>query len=229
MKKGILFIGAITLCTNVIYRAQAKVISCINGLREDKATICEKCGDNCNWSYDDSSKHLEVFGKGNMNDYLNGSYFPWGNFHIESLNVSGIEKLGRNAFHAHPELKRVDLAASITNLEPGAFQDAGVEIIAVTDQINNIGFWSFLKNPLNNIMCIGEIKKCEEVKSMMKEASAVFSDDKFNIIGCPQGKVIYKGQCLDEYPFAKKHYTPAEAAQWLNEDNNTITITFKKQ
>ena len=45
---------------------------------------------------------------------------------------------------------------------------------------------------------------------------------------CPYGKVGYKGQCLDEYPFAKKHWTPAEAAQWLNEDNNTITLTFKK-
>jgi hypothetical protein len=45
---------------------------------------------------------------------------------------------------------------------------------------------------------------------------------------CPYGKVVYKGQCLDEYPFAKKRYTPAEAAQWLNEDNNTVTLTFKK-
>lgn len=31
-----------------------------------------------------------------------------------------------------------------------------------------------------------------------------------------------------ENSYAKKHYTPAEAAQWLNEDNNTITLTFKK-
>ena len=46
---------------------------------------------------------------------------------------------------------------------------------------------------------------------------------------CLCSGVIYKGQCLDEYPFAKKHYTPAEAAQWLNEDNNTVTLTFKKQ
>jgi hypothetical protein len=45
---------------------------------------------------------------------------------------------------------------------------------------------------------------------------------------CPQGQVYYKFDCLDEYPFAKKKYTPAEAAQWLNEDNNTVTLTFKK-
>ena len=32
-----------------------------------------------------------------------------------------------------------------------------------------------------------------------------------------------------ELPFAKKkRWTPAEATQWLNEDDNTVTITFKR-
>ena len=42
------------------------------------------------------------------------------------------------------------------------------------------------------------------------------------------GQVFYKEQCWDEFPFSKKKWTPAEAAQWLNEDDNTVTITFKK-
>lgn len=45
---------------------------------------------------------------------------------------------------------------------------------------------------------------------------------------CDDDKVFYKGACLDEYPFAKKRYTPAEANQWLNDDENIITITYKK-
>lgn len=31
-----------------------------------------------------------------------------------------------------------------------------------------------------------------------------------------------------EVTYAKKRYTPAEAAQWLNEDDNTVILTFKK-
>ena len=45
---------------------------------------------------------------------------------------------------------------------------------------------------------------------------------------CPDEQVLYKGECLDEYPFAKKHYTPAEANKWLKDDDNTITLLFKK-
>ena len=43
------------------------------------------------------------------------------------------------------------------------------------------------------------------------------------------GYIKIKDMCVSpENSYAKKRYTPAEAAQWLNEDNNTITLTFKK-
>lgn len=48
-------------------------------------------------------------------------------------------------------------------------------------------------------------------------------------ITCVDGYAKIKGYCVDPLKtFAKKRYTPAEAAQWLNEDNNTVTLTFKK-
>ena len=31
-----------------------------------------------------------------------------------------------------------------------------------------------------------------------------------------------------EVTYAKKHYTPAEANQWLKDDDNTVVLTFKK-
>ena len=31
-----------------------------------------------------------------------------------------------------------------------------------------------------------------------------------------------------EVTYAKKHYTPAEANQWLKDDDNFVVITFKK-
>ena len=48
-------------------------------------------------------------------------------------------------------------------------------------------------------------------------------------INCAGGYAEYKDKCWSELPFAKKHWTPAEANEWLNEDDNTVTLTFKKQ
>ena len=45
---------------------------------------------------------------------------------------------------------------------------------------------------------------------------------------CDGDKVLYGDECMDEYPFAKKHYTPAEAGRWLKAQDNVVTLTFKK-
>ena len=52
----------------------------------------------------------------------------------------------------------------------------------------------------------------------------------FNPADCyNNGQVPYNNQCWDEYPFAKKRWTPAEANQWLHDGNdNFVVITFKK-
>ena len=52
----------------------------------------------------------------------------------------------------------------------------------------------------------------------------------FNPADCyNNGQVPYNNQCLDEYPFAKKRWTPAEANEWLHDGNdNFVVITFKK-
>lgn len=43
-----------------------------------------------------------------------------------------------------------------------------------------------------------------------------------------QGRVFYKGDCMDEYPFSRKRWTPAEANEWLHDGNdNFVIITFK--
>lgn len=47
-------------------------------------------------------------------------------------------------------------------------------------------------------------------------------------IPCDNELVFWNNACVTEYPFAKKRWTPAEANKWLNDDDNTIIITFKK-
>ncbi|MBR3501521.1 MAG: leucine-rich repeat domain-containing protein [Alphaproteobacteria bacterium] len=41
------------------------------------------------------------------------------------------------------------------------------------------------------------------------------------------GQVYWDNACVDEYPFAKKHWTPAEAAEVLKDTDNEIIMTFK--
>ena len=59
-------------------------------------------------------------------------------------------------------------------------------------------------------------------------ASCARKDDNGNV-ACAAGYAGYQGKCWSELPFAKKHWTPAEAAQWLHDGNdNFVVITFKK-
>ena len=44
-----------------------------------------------------------------------------------------------------------------------------------------------------------------------------------------KGQVFWDDSCYDTYPFTKKRWTPAEAAEWLHDGNdNFVIITFKK-
>jgi hypothetical protein len=58
-----------------------------------------------------------------------------------------------------------------------------------------------------------------------------YTDEKAKrcIKDCSNGQVEWQGKCYDEYPFAKKRWTPAEANEWLHDGNdNFVIITFKK-
>ena len=68
-----------------------------------------------------------------------------------------------------------------------------------------------------------------ETPSVADEIEEAENDEEAIISACyNSGKVYYKGECLNEYPFARKHWTPAEAAKYLKDDDNEIIITFKK-
>ena len=60
--------------------------------------------------------------------------------------------------------------------------------------------------------------------SCIKCSDGLSLDDDNNCIECnKEGYKNVGGYCN------RVRYTPAEAAQWLNEDDNTVTLTFKKQ
>ncbi len=108
--------------------SQATTISCINGLREDGITTCEKCGDNCNWSYETTSKKLTVSGSGNMYDYerkeIDGdsrhTSAPWGEYKVWSLDVEGVSNIGKNAF-VGLSLRSINMDDTVASISSYAF------------------------------------------------------------------------------------------------------------
>ena len=103
-----------------------------------------------------------------------------------------------------------------------------------------------------DIVCLGDINKCrtelsnigrtfaDRVVLPTKEqcngsgtygwnGDACVKKDSEGKVTCASGFVEWDNKCLDEYPFAKKRWTPAEASKWLHDGNdNFVVITFKK-
>ena len=76
---------------------------------------------------------------------------------------------------------------------------------------------------LNN----GKCKSLPSSKTACQNADFLWSANSC-VKSCPSGYADYKNECWEELPFSKKRWTPAEAAEWLNENDNMVTITFKK-
>ena len=164
---------------------------------------------------------------------------------------NSVKIISESAFETNYSLKTLELGDSIYEVAEGAFMDSPITTIIIPDTLNNIGDELSFGPSLQNVICRGENEKCAIIQEKFAEAGydVQFSSankDQCNSTmyyfngkecirepeisnrECVSGYVVWEGQCLDEYPFAKKHWTPAEANEWLNNDNNTVTITFKK-
>ena len=151
-----------------------------------------------------------------------------------------VTDIGAGALSHCPNLTSLTLPDSLTNVDAAAF----------ADDTTNFGTGYVVNNTVTDLTCSADMLQvylehmgglaiganinckagnCAAVLRAWDAAHETNYANNTNISPfCKNGQVEYKGQCLDEYPFAKKRYTPAEAAQWLNEDNNTVTLTFKK-
>ena len=74
----------------------------------------------------------------------------------------------------------------------------------------------------------GQCKSMPGSKTTCKNADFLWSGSSC-VKSCASGFVEWDNECLSEYPFAKKRWTPAEANEWLHDGNdNFVIITFKK-
>ena len=139
MKNFILGITATIICC--VFEARAENISCINGLREDKTTPCDKCGDNCDWEIKDGV--LKVSGSGSMYDYadLISDDKPWRGYEadINHLTIEGISNIGSRAFSSFRNLSSVEMDNSVTEVGIRAFAWTGPLSVKMYDSISYLG------------------------------------------------------------------------------------------
>ena len=153
------------LSVGIISESQAEVISCVNGKYAD-GTVCEKCGDNCNWSFDLESGKLSVTGSGKMYGYSgtwdsdNQKYIsntPWAdymlNHKIKSVDVQGVENIGSSAFYgSNGSLKQANIGDSVKSINGGAFYAAGIKEITLPESLEELKPSAFEYSGLNGVV-----------------------------------------------------------------------------
>jgi hypothetical protein len=159
--KLVKIISLAVLSISVVSESQAEgtKVSCINGLREDGVTACEKCGDNCNWSFDTVSGKLNVSGLGNMYDYTIGyenltNIAPWSKYKdsIISVDVSGINSIGNAAFAFLGNIQNVNIGNSITKIGEWGFRENSISNLNLSANLMEIGSFAFDINSLNSVI-----------------------------------------------------------------------------
>ncbi len=137
-------------------KSWAEVISCVNGKYAD-GTACEKCGDNCNWSFDTVSGKLSVTGSGKMYDYSgtwdsdNQKYTsntPWAdymlNHKINSVDVQSVENIGKHAFYGSGgSLKQANIGDSVKSIGQKAFYSANIKEITLPESLEELEKMAF--------------------------------------------------------------------------------------
>lgn len=82
------------------------------------------CGDNLNWSYNETTKTLTITGSGAMNSYASDSVVPWVNVREEIETVSlpnGLLTIGDRAFRNCKHLSSINIPASVDTIGKYAF------------------------------------------------------------------------------------------------------------
>ena len=221
MKNFILGIAATIMCC--VFEAKAANISCINGLREDKTTTCDKCGDNCDWEIKDGV--LKVSGSGSMYDYdyLSSGDKPWRGYEadINHLTIEGISNIGSGAFSSFRNLSSAEMDNSVKNVGIQAFAWTGLSSVKMSDSVSSLGYEAFRGTNLTEIelpsgviigrdalgeqqisvICKGSNEDCEQLRTALD--GYVYIAPYNTSIAIPMSlggkmKLAQEGQCNSE-------------------------------
>ncbi len=129
------------------------------------ATYSGTCGENLNWSFDDETDTLTIFGTGDMTNYENTSDVPWNSYrsYINSVSIDeNVTSIGQNAFYGCDILTNVVIPDSVTDIGKNAFWYSGVESIIIPDGIETIEQGVFSWSNLKSITIPQSVKTIEQ-------------------------------------------------------------------
>lgn len=106
------------------------------------------CGENVNWSYNETIKALYISGTGDMQSFEWSFDVPWYYFRSEIISVTikqGVTSVGKYAFSSLYKLIAVDASASsLTKIESNAFNECkALYTVKLPGTLNEIGSYAF--------------------------------------------------------------------------------------
>ena len=106
-----------------------------------------KCGTAVLYAYDSTSKTLNIFGTGDMEDY-DDTNRPWNSFCEDITTVvigNGVTSIGNDAFYRYTSLESIEIPASVTSIGNYAFYACtSLESIEIPASVTTISSWAFV-------------------------------------------------------------------------------------
>jgi hypothetical protein len=105
------------------------------------------CGSNVYYAYDSSTKTLNIFGTGAMNNYSLNGYVPWYSDRANITTVvigSGVTHIGNWAFYNCRSLTSITIPSSVTSIGQAAFYNCrSLTSITIPNGVTSIGESAF--------------------------------------------------------------------------------------
>ena len=114
------------------------------------------CGDNLTWKFTSSDGTLTISGTGNMTNFGDYRYVPWGSLRYEIKKVviaDGVTNIGNNAFDMCNNLTSVTIPNSVTSIGNNAFNACkSLTSVEIPNSVTSIGDHAF--NSCSNLTSI---------------------------------------------------------------------------
>lgn len=206
------------------------------------------CGDDCHWSYDETTETLTITGSGPMKDFgpdgavgMNKLTYqaerPWHNFasQIKNVVINGLTSVGHRAFQDMPNLENVTLSDGITTIGRSAFAvSPKIKDIIIPNSV--IEFKGDAFGGFKSTMYCSETNKpvCEDgLLHSSKTAEQIAQ--MLQIYQIDNGRYIFDGKryknLMDYYNGKeyelKRIYTVEEASKLSKPTGNTFKLRYK--